>query len=373
VAEEFSLYGRGGSVTLWATGHDPDGGEITQWLWDLNNDGIYESRGQVLNLTYSELKALGVIGEVNTIRLKILDDDNFITGEWQGQAIATSTLRIYPLTGGDANKNIYDYRIYGMNVEDWVNVNNGTWLDWATVTTSADKYRIDYNGWYGEGVGNGCMMARAWSARSYEQITKIEFTYAYNADPALFTPVIYKMGANENTLRPATPIVWQGTVYGWNEGRTSIIFTEDQDVRKIGLGLTVPKWGYYGYLVEFSDVVITTVKKTGDANLDNIVDVGDLGILAANYGSLDKTWSQGDFNGDGVVDVSDLGILAANYGTHANTSTSFESASAKAFETIVDDTDGPEEVSGFSICSSLGLTLIANLLLAGLMLVKPDK
>ena len=52
----------------------------------------------------------------------------------------------------------------------------------------------------------------------------------------------------------------------------------------------------------------------GDANLDDAVDVGDLGILGANYGLAGKTWTSGDFNGDGVVDVGDLGILGANYG-----------------------------------------------------------
>lgn len=56
----------------------------------------------------------------------------------------------------------------------------------------------------------------------------------------------------------------------------------------------------------------------GDANDDGVVDVGDLGILAGNYGTLsDATWAMGDFNGDGAVDVGDLGILAGNYGSSA--------------------------------------------------------
>ena len=52
----------------------------------------------------------------------------------------------------------------------------------------------------------------------------------------------------------------------------------------------------------------------GDANEDRTVDVGDLGILGANYGQGGKSWSEGDFTGDGVVNVGDLGILGANYG-----------------------------------------------------------
>jgi len=53
----------------------------------------------------------------------------------------------------------------------------------------------------------------------------------------------------------------------------------------------------------------------GDANLDGQVDVGDLGILAGNYGMTSGAyWELGDFNADGMVDVGDLGMLAGNYG-----------------------------------------------------------
>jgi hypothetical protein len=60
--------------------------------------------------------------------------------------------------------------------------------------------------------------------------------------------------------------------------------------------------------------VWVTAALPGDANLDGTVDVGDLGILAANWTSNSGTWSQAEFNGDGTVDVGDLGILAAHYG-----------------------------------------------------------
>jgi len=53
----------------------------------------------------------------------------------------------------------------------------------------------------------------------------------------------------------------------------------------------------------------------GDANLDGLVNVGDLGQLASNYGvGAGATWSQGDYNYDGLVGVGDLGVLATNYG-----------------------------------------------------------
>jgi hypothetical protein len=111
----------------------------------------------------------------------------------------------------------------------------------------------------------------------------------------------------------------------------------------------------------------------GDANHDMMVDVGDLGILAANYGrnlrvdGLAQTewWSKGDFNDDGLVDVGDLGILAAHYGEGVNASLDFSADYAKAFGTTVED-DAAE--TGSSICTGLGLPLILGVFLACLLL-----
>jgi len=48
------------------------------------------------------------------------------------------------------------------------------------------------------------------------------------------------------------------------------------------------------------------------------VNVGDLGILAGNYGTIGyASWSNADFNLDRSVNVADLGILAGHYGFHA--------------------------------------------------------
>ncbi|MBN2296009.1 MAG: hypothetical protein JXM70_26490 [Pirellulales bacterium] len=64
-----------------------------------------------------------------------------------------------------------------------------------------------------------------------------------------------------------------------------------------------------------------------DFNEDTAVDVSDLGILAANYGTTSgMTWGEGDVNGDEAVDVSDLGVLAAYYGTYYDTGTTAASA-----------------------------------------------
>jgi len=57
----------------------------------------------------------------------------------------------------------------------------------------------------------------------------------------------------------------------------------------------------------------------GDINHDNIVDVSDLGILAANYGNTNANSEIGDINKDGIIDIGDLGILASNYGKDIGT------------------------------------------------------
>ncbi len=58
-----------------------------------------------------------------------------------------------------------------------------------------------------------------------------------------------------------------------------------------------------------------TVALAGDANGDWTVDVGDLGILAGNWGrTYGAGWAEADFNGDGGVDVGDLGVLAGQWG-----------------------------------------------------------
>jgi hypothetical protein len=109
----------------------------------------------------------------------------------------------------------------------------------------------------------------------------------------------------------------------------------------------------------------------GDANGDGRVDVGDLGILAANYGTIGTAaWVTGDFNGDKTVDVGDLGILAAHYGqgTVNSSQADFDADYAQAFGTIVVENTQEDETVNDPACSKLGLPLIAGLMLAGLLM-----
>jgi hypothetical protein len=107
----------------------------------------------------------------------------------------------------------------------------------------------------------------------------------------------------------------------------------------------------------------------GDANRDGRVDVGDLGILAAHYGTVvDAVWAQGDFNGDMKVDVGDLGILAAHYGEGTGGSPNF-SRDAGALGLTV-PAEEPEaqtaetQSSATQGCGPVGLPIVIGFLLA---------
>lgn len=58
--------------------------------------------------------------------------------------------------------------------------------------------------------------------------------------------------------------------------------------------------------------------RSGDANLDSVVDGSDFGIWNANKFTATGRWSQGDFNADGVSDGSDFGVWNANKFTSAD-------------------------------------------------------
>lgn len=76
----------------------------------------------------------------------------------------------------------------------------------------------------------------------------------------------------------------------------------------IGQGLAVT----YDYA---NQEVLVQAALLGDLTLDQIVNIGDLTILAPNFGLTTATWADGDFTGDGLVGIGDLTILAGNFGS----------------------------------------------------------
>ncbi len=52
----------------------------------------------------------------------------------------------------------------------------------------------------------------------------------------------------------------------------------------------------------------------GDATLDGVVNLADLGFLGDNYGATTgATWAMGDFNYDGMVNLTDLGLIGDHW------------------------------------------------------------
>jgi len=80
-----------------------------------------------------------------------------------------------------------------------------------------------------------------------------------------------------------------------------------------GLGGKAGLYFAVDYDYDANDVTLTASAQTGDATLDAVVDITDLGALAANWKATGAKWSQGDFTGEGSVDITDLGALAANW------------------------------------------------------------
>jgi hypothetical protein len=56
----------------------------------------------------------------------------------------------------------------------------------------------------------------------------------------------------------------------------------------------------------------------GDANMDGVVDVGDINAMSAGWGKTVSPggygWTKGDLNGDGFIDFGDLALIDASWG-----------------------------------------------------------
>ncbi|MFU8828301.1 MAG: hypothetical protein ACNA8P_02600 [Phycisphaerales bacterium] len=56
----------------------------------------------------------------------------------------------------------------------------------------------------------------------------------------------------------------------------------------------------------------------GDATGDNLVNLADLNLVLANFGSSVAPNTNGDVTGDGLVNLADLNLVLANFGTNCN-------------------------------------------------------
>jgi hypothetical protein len=184
----------------------------------------------------------------------------------------------------------------------------------------------------------------------------------------------YFMIVNANHAASTSAAATAGTVtitFGASVDKLELINRQTGEVQEVQLtNHTLSQYSLPGGTGDLFRIISTVVP--GDANGDGAVDVGDLGILAANYGGSGKSWAQGDFNGDGSVDVGDLGILAANYGRGAS-GADFDADYTKVFGATSDFDESTGDDTSSTLCSGLGLSLITGLALMGLMLVKLEE
>ena len=124
--EEYSAR-PGESIQFQATGNDQDGGGITQWFWDLDNDGQYDDLVGTGSLTYEQIIAKGVASNKwNTINLKAVDNE--------GQVAYDSAKLCVGLPGdanGDGRVDGSDVTILASNWQAGVGNPNPTNVTWA--------------------------------------------------------------------------------------------------------------------------------------------------------------------------------------------------------------------------------------------------
>jgi len=73
---------------------------------------------------------------------------------------------------------------------------------------------------------------------------------------------------------------------------------------------------YVGVSTEIDAVADVFARRTGDCNLDGVVDAVDYIILKRNIGQASGVdwWEACDLDGDGVVGWSDMDLLMSNFG-----------------------------------------------------------
>jgi hypothetical protein len=178
--------------------------------------------------------------------------------------------------------------------------------DGAGWTGRVDDFRI-----YGRGLANQEILA-VWDNRPTNTAPWPEA----GADRAIHaTTGKLDGGAIDDSLpNPPSSLTYSWQVLG---GPGSVTFLDAGDPQS---AIEVSSQGIYRLRliagdgqVETADDVTLVFANPADANIDGLVDIGDLGIMAYNYGRQDATWTECDFTFDGRVDISDLAVLASNW------------------------------------------------------------
>lgn len=131
-----------------------------------------------------------------------------------------------------------------------------------------------------------------WAAAEGAQFYRV--TLANN--PEFTTPLINAFSTSNTFLNTPNNFLAEGTTYYWK-----VVAVNAAGERTGSPAISV-----------FTTFAPQPEPCPGDANGDNAVDLADLNLVLANFGS---NTSNGDVNGDGTVDLADLNLVLANFGT----------------------------------------------------------
>lgn len=109
-------------------------------------------------------------------------------------------------------------------------------------------------------------------------------------------------GTNPSPAADIRALLIAGRGSGDWQGTTGIMSSSVTSGRALG----------YRDLTGTQDVIVMYTRN-GDANLDGVTNISDLGIVGQNYNGSGKVWFSGDFNYDGLCNINDLGIVGQNY------------------------------------------------------------
>jgi hypothetical protein len=311
----------------------------------------------------------GTSGGVAFARLLFRDIQNFIldTGanDAAGGGSGNDSVRIAP--NGLVAAGLATFRFIGGVGNDTLTVDDGifTFTNDPSIDTANLHLRVNTDG---AGTATVRFMAPISRISSLTLHTGGNVVLPTGTQKVLATDLITMIGSgridlNTNGLivHPSGSPVAQNVVHNWLAmGYNSGAWTGDGITsssaaatpgRAVGMGLASALGisTFMGVPI-MPNTVVLRYTYAGDANLDQQVNIADLGILAANWQATGRYWYQGNFNYDSAVNIADLGILAANWQAGVSFSessvTAEEEEEVDAILTVVLDDVDPEQRNG---------------------------
>jgi hypothetical protein len=150
-------------------------------------------------------------------------------------------------------------------------------------------------------------------ATSFDYHRSLAYTFNEDVSASLTVDDLeVKPAPGGDGVPPITPIS-----VDWNADTRTATFTFNNDFADGDYVATLFAAGITdGQSMPLStDLAYAFFAMAGDVNRDRSVDFNDLVLLAQNYNTTGRAWSDGDLTGDGTIDFNDLVILAQEYNT----------------------------------------------------------